>query len=343
MTEAFHTLRRAVIDRVERRELPVDDVEAIRAEVERVVADYERLARLGDALPLADPTATIQQVVHSIADLGPLTDVLARDDVEEVFIEGARVVYLDSTGRLRGLSIPTSEEENRHVVERLLATTDRVLNARHPIVSARVLGGAARLTAAIPPISDVLSATIRRYVVRDVTLDDLVGRETLDREAAEFLKLVMRMRSRVAVSGEPGAGKTTMLAALLHAAPAGQCIRCCEEIRELAVPLVHGGYYEVRPSGIDGTGEITLRDLVKFVLSNPRLRYHEGREGQDAGRRGVPADLLGPGRHDARRRPPGRGLRSALRTARVAHRRDVHRQRHERLQATRPPRLSAAS
>ena len=44
-------------------------------------------------------------------------------------------------------------------------------------------------------------------------------------------------------------------------------MRCCEEIREIAVPLAHGAYYEVRPPGLDGTGEISLRDLVKFVLA----------------------------------------------------------------------------
>jgi pilus assembly protein CpaF len=58
-----------------------------------------------------------------------------------------------------------------------------------------------------------------------------------------------------------------LLAALLAAAPANQCVRACEEIRELAVPITHGSYYEVRPPALDGTGEITLRDLVKFVLA----------------------------------------------------------------------------
>jgi pilus assembly protein CpaF len=57
-----------------------------------------------------------------------------------------------------------------------------------------------------------------------------------------------------------------LLGALIAAVPPHHCIRACEEIRELAVPLVHGGYYEVRPPGLDGTGEIDLRALVKFVL-----------------------------------------------------------------------------
>ena len=77
----------------------------------------------------------------------------------------------------------------------------------------------------------------------------------------------MQMRSRVVVSGEPGAGKTTLLAALLAAAPAHHCMRCCEEIRELSVPLAHGAYYEVRPPGLDGSGAIDLRALVRFSLA----------------------------------------------------------------------------
>jgi pilus assembly protein CpaF len=208
-----------------------------------------------------------EQLMRAITDFGPLTELLARRDVEEIFLEGARVSYLDATGRLRGLAVPISEHEIRQVVDRLLAPTDRQLNAKHPLVQARVLGGTARLTAAIPPIGDRLSATLRRYVVRDVRLTDLVARDSLTVEAATFLDALMRVRSRITVSGEPGAGKTTLAGALLAAVPAGHCVRACEEIRELTVPLAHGSYYEVRPPGLDGTGEITLRDLVKFVLA----------------------------------------------------------------------------
>ena len=112
----------------------------------------------------------VHRVLRSVTDFGPFTDLLARRDVEEIFVEGPRVTYLDASGRLRGLAEPTSEDENRQIVDRLLATTERQLNTKHPIVQARVLDGSARLTAAIPPIADRLSATLRRYTVRDVTL-----------------------------------------------------------------------------------------------------------------------------------------------------------------------------
>ena len=97
--------------------------------------------------------------------------------------------------------------------------------------------------------------------MRDVTLDELVARDALSAPAAAFLWALVQLRSRIVISGEPGAGKTTLAAALLAAGPASHCVRCCEEIRELAAPVAHGGYYEVRPPGLDGTGEITLRDL----------------------------------------------------------------------------------
>jgi len=266
--DAYDGIRRDVLARIERRQLRLEgDLDEVRVEVQHAVDDYERRARLGEALPLVSPMVMADRVLRSITDFGPMTDLIARRDVEEIFLEGARVSFLDGSGRLRGLAVPTSEEENRQIIERLLAPTDRQLNTKHPMVQARVLDGTARLTAAIPPIGDRLSATLRRYVVRNVTLDDLVARDSLSREAAGFLRALMQVRSRIAVSGEPGAGKTTLAAALLAAGPPTHCVRSCEEIRELAVPITHGSYYEVRPPALDGTGEITMRDLVKFVLA----------------------------------------------------------------------------
>jgi pilus assembly protein CpaF len=267
-TDAYDAIRQDAIAGIERRRLQPDhQLAEVQTEVERAIEAYQHRARLGGAVPLGDERAMARRVLRSITDLGPLTALLARSDVEEIFVEGARVTYLDTAGRLRGLSEPTTEDENRQILDRMLAETERQLNAKHPMVQARVLDGTARLTAAIPPIADGLSATVRRYTVRDVTLDELVARDALSTAAARFLEAMVQQRTRIVISGEPGAGKTTLAAALLAAGPAHHCVRCCEEIRELAAPIAHGGYYEVRPPGLDGTGEISLRDLVKFALS----------------------------------------------------------------------------
>jgi pilus assembly protein CpaF len=177
-TDAYDIIRRDAITGIERRRLqPAAQIGEVRVEIERAVDDYQRRARLGDEVPLGDPPEMAQRVLRSITELGPLSELLARRDVEEVFVEGARVTYLDTDGRLRGLAEPTTEEENRQIVDRLLAATERQLNAKHPLVQARVLDGTARLTAAIEPVADRLSATVRRYTVRDVTLDGLVARD----------------------------------------------------------------------------------------------------------------------------------------------------------------------
>jgi pilus assembly protein CpaF len=209
----------------------------------------------------------VGRVLRSITEFGPLTELFARPDVEEIFIEGPRVTYIDGSGRLQGLTVPTTEEENRQVVDRLLSTTQRHLDTGSPLVQARVLGGRARLTAAINPIADTLSATIRRHTLRRDTLGSLVERGSLTTAAAGFLWATMQAQTTMLVSGPPGAGKTSLLSALLSAVPTNHCIRCCEEIRELSVPITHGSFYEARPPGMDGTAEVSLRDLVKFVLA----------------------------------------------------------------------------
>ncbi len=164
---AYDEIRRRALELVESRRIdPVLEREtATRSLVAGAVEEYQRRAHLGQGRALHNPGEMIDRVLRAVSELGPLTELLARSDIEEVFIEGGRVSFLDSTGRLRALDQPSSEPENRHVVERLLAETDRRLDASSPIVQARVLDGAARLTAVIPPIADQLSATIRRYAL----------------------------------------------------------------------------------------------------------------------------------------------------------------------------------
>lgn len=265
---AYADIRRASLALMDERNLdPQADREGARRMVERAVKDYCHRTQVGLSRALRDPDDMIERVLRSIADYGPLTKLLARSDVEEVFMEGPRVTFLDAQGRLRGLKEPTTLEENRQVVDRLLAESDRRLDASQPIVQARVMEGSARLTAVIPPVADQLSVTLRRYALRRQSLSSLVELGSMTPAAARFLSLAMTTECGVVVSGPPGAGKTTLLSALVDSCPPTRCIRCCEEVRELHIPLVHGSFYEARPAGLDGRGEISLRTLVKSVLA----------------------------------------------------------------------------
>jgi pilus assembly protein CpaF len=265
---AYDQIRQTVLQRVERDRLdPGADFDGVRRAIVETVEGYQRRAHTGDAAALRDPGDMVGRILRSITAFGPLTELLARGDVEEIFLEGPRVSYIDSSGRLQGLAHPTTEEENRQVVDRLLSTTQRHLDAGNPLVQARVLSGQARLTAAIPPVADQLSATIRRHTLRRDTLASMVEKGSLTPAAAGFLWATMQSATSALVSGPPGAGKTSLLSAMVAATPSNHCVRCCEEIRELHVPLTHGSFYEARPPGLDGTSEVSLRDLVKFVLA----------------------------------------------------------------------------
>lgn len=266
--DVYESLRREALARIDGTGLdPEEDTIEVRSLLEATVEEYQQRAHLGAGRSLADPSATVERLARSVSGHGPLHDLLDRSDVEEIFIEGDRVTYLEAGGSLRSSPAPATETENRRAIEQLIASSDRRLDASNPITQARILDGTARLTAVIPPIADELSATIRRYALRRQTLDSLVSLGSLTRPAADFLAAAMQASASVIVSGPPGAGKTSFLSALINAVPVDHCIRACEEVRELHVPLIHGSYYEARPPSLDGSGEISLRDLVKVTLA----------------------------------------------------------------------------
>lgn len=267
-TDVYESLRRQALARIDGTGLdPASHADAVRSLLEATVEEYQQSAHLGSGRSLADPAATVNRLVMSVTGQGPLAQLLERDDVEEIFIEGDKITYLEAGGSLRSSSIPATADENRQAIDQLIVDTDRRLDASNPILQARVLDGTARLTAVIPPVGDHLSATIRRYALRRQTLDSLVALGSITKPAASFLSAAMASSASVIVSGPPGAGKTSFLSALINAVPIEHCIRACEEVRELHVPLIHGSYYEARPPSLAGSGEISLRDLVKVTLA----------------------------------------------------------------------------
>ena len=267
-TDVYEELRQTALKKIDGTGIdPAIETDAVLNLAQETVAEYQQRAHLGGGRSLADPAVTVERLVRSFIGHGALHDLLMRDDVEEVFIEGDRVTYLQAGGGLHAADVPTTEQENRQAIERLMATTDRRLDASNPIAQARILNGTARLSVVIPPIGDRLSATIRKYALRQQTLDSLVELESLTSTAARFLGVAMSAGVSAIVSGPPGAGKTSFLSALMSAVPGSLCIRACEEVRELHVPLVHGSYYEARLPSLDGSGEVSLRDLVKVTLA----------------------------------------------------------------------------
>ena len=144
---AYDALRAGLLEELEAARADHLDAEAVRRLATDLVRRYQRRAHLGDARALAEPARLVDRLVASVASpYGVLTEPLSRPHVVEVYIEDDEVSYLDDEGGLHVRATPTSAEENRAAVERLLGETDRRLDATSPLVVARVLGGRAGIS-----------------------------------------------------------------------------------------------------------------------------------------------------------------------------------------------------
>ncbi len=267
----YEQLRNEVTEGIKDARLdPETDPEGVRRFVREAIDHWQSVARQGleGRELLVRPDDMAERILRYVLDYGPLTGPLRDPGVEEIFIEGDDIFYIDGGGYMRGVSEFTMADENLAVVRRLLQDSGREVTERDPMVQARVLDGTVRLGAVIPPIADQLSVTIRKYTMRNETLSLLVARDSMDLRVAELLWASVRAGLGILVCGRPGAGKTTLLNALLRAVPPTMVVRCVEEIRELSAPVMAGSYYQSRPAGADGdvSAEVTLRDLVKICL-----------------------------------------------------------------------------
>jgi pilus assembly protein CpaF len=263
---AYEQIRATVLRWIEDQKVDPANEASIRHRTEDAIRQWQRSAAASERRGLGDVDAIAERVVRSITGFGPLSGLFDAQGIEEIEIEGDLVMYVDASGRRQTLVAPTTQEENHQAVDRLLAATQRHLDTQSPLVHARVLGGRARLSAAIPPVADKLSCTIRFHQLRNESLASMVRRGSLTWPAAGFLWAVAQTRLSLVISGPPFAGKTSMLGALLAAVPPQRRIRVVEDTRELIDERPTISYLESRARSLAGEGEITLRDLIKFVL-----------------------------------------------------------------------------
>lgn len=268
MTDVYERLRHAALRHLRDHELDLSNRAEVRSLLTKLVETYQVEAISGcSQRPLHDTEAMIDRLTRSLLDYGPLTPFLDGSiDYEELIIHGDQVRFIDGAGRLVAHSEPVSEAEVGHVVSKLLATVGAAVDDSHPMVQVQVLGGKARLGVVIPPIADRIDVTLRRYRTRRETFAELVGWKAISVEAASLLTAMLRTPTGIVVTGQPSAGKTTLINALLRAAPASLRVIACEDTPELSVDHINAARWRTRPAGPDGLGQVSLRDLVRLSL-----------------------------------------------------------------------------
>lgn len=234
----------------------------VRAELQR----YNERA-LGSALPLIhDEEQAAREAVALLTGFGALQPYLDDPSVEEIWINGPTRVFVAKGGVPELTATVLSPREVRELVERMLQSSGRRVDLSSPFVDASLPDGS-RLHVVIPDITARhWSVNIRKFSRRIRELDQLVAAGSLGRQAAEFLRMCVLAGQNILVSGSTQAGKTTMLNALLGCARATERIVTVEETFELELRARDVVAMQCRQPSLEGSGEVTLRRLIKEAL-----------------------------------------------------------------------------
>ena len=200
-------------------------------------------------------------------DYGPITPLLHDDSISEVMVNGAGQIYIERKGQLF-LSDVTfgSEADLIRVIREIAAFVGRRIDDDSPMVDCRLPDGS-RVNAIIPPLAiDGPSLTIRKFARDPFTVQDLISFGTITAEAAGFLEACVKAHFNVLVAGGTGSGKTTTLNVLSSFIPDTERVVTIEDAAELQLRQPHKVRLESRPARIDGSGRISIRDLVVNAL-----------------------------------------------------------------------------
>jgi len=240
-----------------------------RAELSRQIsaAVVEILSELRVQLNLTEQRDLVTSVINDMLGLGPLEPLLADESITDIMVNGPKQIYVERKGKLDLTDIVF--RDNAHVLNvatRIVTRIGRRIDETSPLVDARLEDGS-RVNIIIPPLAlDGPTISIRKFSKRGITLDIMSNQANLSVKMASVLKIAGRCRLNILISGGTGSGKTTLLNAVSQMIDHGERIVTIEDAAELQLQQPHVVRLETRPSNLEGTGEITMRDLVKNAL-----------------------------------------------------------------------------
>jgi len=202
----------------------------------------------------------------SFMEFGPIHHLMADPTVEEIWINSPQKVFISRHGKTELTNVLLTAELVENLVERALMWGGRRLDRSHPFVDARLPDGS-RLHVAIPDVTaEHWAVNIRKHLMHGKSLTDLSQMGLFPDEVRELISTAVKERKNILVSGSTQAGKTTLLNALIAEVPQYERVITIEEVFELRSLLPDVVSMQTRSASLEGTGEITLRDLIKESL-----------------------------------------------------------------------------
>ncbi len=208
------------------------------------------------------------QVFHSLRKLDVLQELLNQDDITEIMVNGADHVFYERKGEIQAWDKSfSSREKLEDIIQQMVGNNNRVINEAEPIADTRLSDGS-RVNVVLPPVAlNGPAVSIRKFPKHPILMEQMIAGESVSRECAEFLKLLVKAGYNIFISGGTGSGKTTFLNALSEFIPKDQRVITIEDSAELQIQGISNlVQMETRSAGPEGALAITIRDLIRTAL-----------------------------------------------------------------------------
>lgn len=255
----------ALIEAIDLSQLSRLDAESAREEIRDIVSEIIGLKNI--VLSIAEQEELLDDICNDVLGYGPLEPLLARDDIADIMVNGASRAFIEVGGKIQLTNVRFRDNQQlMNICQRIVSQVGRRVDEASPICDARLPDGS-RVNIIAPPLAiDGPVLTIRKFKKDKLTLDQLVTFGAISPEGARILQIIGRVRCNVVISGGTGSGKTTLLNCLTAYIDHDERIITCEDAAELQLQQAHVVRLETRPPNMEGSGQVTMRDLVKNCL-----------------------------------------------------------------------------
>ena len=255
----------ALIEAIDLSQLAKLDGESAREEIRDIINEIISLKNV--VLSIAEQEELLDDICNDVLGYGPLEPLLARDDIADIMVNGATRTFIEVGGKITLTNIRFRDNAQlMNICQRIVSQVGRRVDESSPICDARLADGS-RVNVIAPPLAiDGPALTIRKFKKDKLTLDQLVKFGAISPPGAEILKIIGRVRCNIVISGGTGSGKTTLLNCLTNYIDLDERVITCEDAAELQLQQPHVVRLETRPPNLEGTGAVTMRDLVKNCL-----------------------------------------------------------------------------
>ena len=223
-------------------------------------------AGVPDLSPL-DRQQVVTQLVHDIKGLGPIEPLLLDRRISDILINGMGSVYVERRGQLERVEVRFRDKQHQlHIAQRIAGWVGRRVDESSPMVDARLPDGS-RVNIIIPPLAiDGAAISIRRFTMQGIGLEDMAERQVMSSAMASLFSVCVKARLNILISGGTGSGKTTFMNALSQQIDHGERLVTIEDAAELQLQQPHVVRLETRTMSAEGTGQVTMRDLLVNTL-----------------------------------------------------------------------------